>query len=207
MLSRARERALHLRLLGGDAAAVYHCSAFSPPNVQAALRRRDRRTAHVHMMEEAVDTDVFDYAKSPRSYDPSRLSLLAYPRMAAWRAFLMLLEREQRRRRVMFSLPAVELLPDGGNDPGNDEPITLPPGVTPGGVLAKPARLALNPGDQRVIRLMAVDEVRDTAVFARVLGLEHLDAQGQEDAVKHAKDRLTKRLRRLGERPRAAASA
>ena len=67
--------------------------------------------------------------------------------------------------------------------------------------LAKDVRAAArSPEDARVLQLL-VDGERRTERFATVLGVEHLDTAQQKRVVKQVKDRLKKRLERMGVQP------
>lgn len=206
MLSRDAERALHQRLLEHDAGAVSRCCTLYIPLVHATLRRRCQ-AAFAHLLEEAVDTAVFDYVKNPERYDPERLPLESYLRMAAWRDFQTLAERELRQLRRQTPLAAVELSLVGENDEQRDDLLALPEGMTMARVWQALEQQVSDPIDRRILRLMVIDEVRETAAYARVLGIEHWDIKRQRVEVKKVKDRLSKRLRRLGERLRDDDSA
>lgn len=54
-----------------------------------------------------------------------------------------------------------------------------------------------DPVDRQVISLMLAGE-RRTVAFSNVLGLQALSQREQQRAVKRHKDRITKRLQRLG---------
>src|SRR5262249_10509741 len=54
-----------------------------------------------------------------------------------------------------------------------------------------------NPTDKELLRLK-LDGVRDTASFARVLGITHLLVARQQEEVKRHKDRIIRFLRRKG---------
>lgn len=203
ILSRTEERELHGRLLARDAAATTECCFHYIPAVHALLRRRYPGERYAHLLEEAIDTAVFNFVKRPEAYNPDLLPLAAYLRMAAHRDLQTLLKREQRRNLQIVPGDRVELVPDPRNILGEDESYELPAGLTAAQVFTELNRQIANPVDREVLRLMVIEDVRETARYVPVLGIGHLDKAAQELAVKRAKDRITKRLRRLGEKLRA----
>ncbi|MFN8557420.1 MAG: hypothetical protein U0531_08740 [Dehalococcoidia bacterium] len=198
MLSREQELDLHRRLLDGDPIAPEECAAayFEPlVRMLRAARPDVRDPQHI---EEAAITALFDYIRSPRSYKPDLRGLMGYLRMAAMGDLGNALRSESRHSLRNISLDAVENLLDAGND-GQEDGLDLPPGVTAADVLAELDRRFTDPLDRKVIELRYIHQVRDTASFARALGIEHLEKKEQEKEVQRVKDRIHRRLRRMGD--------
>ncbi len=199
MLSRDEELALHQRLLDGDPAAPNDCVALCFPIVYAALARRRIEVRDPHLVEEAAGSALLDYVRRPESYRPERGPLLGFLTMAADRDLKNALARERRHRLRAVPLADVEHALPGGNEVQEADEIELPPGVTRAQALAELWRRVKDPRDRRVLELMMVDEVRENAVYARLLGITHLDHEQRDREVKRVKDRLKKVVRRLGE--------
>ncbi len=140
---------------------------------------------------EAADRALIDFLDSPDHFDPARGGLGAYLRMSARRDLMNLLKSEARARR---GIPLDSVA----------EPVDCRNQMRDGGELTwEHPRLvaecsALDPNERAAFDLMR-EGVRDTATFARRLGLAHLSAGEQARAVKRAKDRLMKRFSRAVE--------
>lgn len=196
----AQEAELHRRLLAQDPTAPNDAACYWFPRLYAALRRRNPNVRDPHLLEEAVETALLEYFKSPDRYDPARLPLVSYLLMAADRDLKNLLQREARHRARLLSLDPVAHAHQARNEvQDEDDEIALPPGVTREQVLQALWDKVQDPRERQVLRLMVVERERRTEVYARILGIEHLPWDAQRRAVKRVKDRLTKVMRRLGE--------
>ncbi len=201
--NRAAERALHARLLAGDATAPADLVEQYLPFLVARLTRRFPRVDPQEVESAAVQT-LFKTAQQPQRYQPDRARLDAYLYMDARGDVLNALESARRRAAREQPMGPVELIAAARNlsREGDD-----PAEIVLGGERVDPSLLDLLRevfADQEweVVRLM-IDDERDTRVYARLLGLEHLPPAEQRRAVKRVKDRLDKRLRRLAQRIRS----
>ncbi|SRR5713226_7663726 len=199
--TRAAERALHARLLAGDPVAPSDLAETYLLPLAAWLLRRFPRV-DPHLVEDAATDALLDTAQHPERYAPARLALASYLRMAARRDLLNALKSAERRAAHHAPLEDVELGGTARNPTteDRDDPaeIVARRGDTAPGLLAA-VRAAFDAREQAVIELM-LERKRDTRVYARLLGLEHLSAADQAREVKRVKDRLDKRLRRLAPR-------
>jgi hypothetical protein len=199
--TRAAEHALHARLLAGDPVAPSELAETYLPPLAAWLLRA---FPHVdpHLVEDAATDAVLDTAQHPERYDPARLPLARYLRMAARGDLLNAWKSAQRRAAHHASLDAVELHGVARNptteDTDDPAEIVARRGNTAPGLLAA-VRATFDPQEQAVVALM-LDGERRTSVYARLLDLEHLTTADQAREVKRVKDRLDKRLRRLAPR-------
>lgn len=138
--------------------------------------------------------------RRPAQYDPERLSLSAYLRMAARGDVKNALERERRRIRRQIPLDDVELRAPVRNSPWTSA--SDPAGVVVD-ALADARLAALREQfvgrDREVVDLM-LDGERRTEVFADVLGLRDRPLDEQVREVKRTKDRLKKRMQRTWQR-------
>jgi hypothetical protein len=152
------------------------------------------RGTHRHVDPELCDTAaadaVFDFVRAPERYDREQLRLGAYLKMAGKRDLLNLLDKERRCRRGI-PLGSVAEPADRRNDSRDRELISDHPRLA--------AELAAFDRDEEVTFGLMLEGVRDTATFARGLGVEHLPAPEQVVQVKRVKDRVKKRLARAVE--------
>jgi hypothetical protein len=135
----------------------------------------------------------------PEKYDPSRLGIMAYLRMAARDDLINLLKRESRHTSRRAPIEAVELRRAVGNEP--HETPDLPGGVSSEFIMRKLDEALPNPQDREAVRLM-MDGVRETKIYARLYGITDLPLEDQQKQVKNHKDRLDKVMKRLGMRLR-----
>ncbi len=135
----------------------------------------------------AAEDAVFGFLLHPGAFDAHRAGLGAYLRMAARRDLLNVLAKERRVRR---GIPL-----DSVAEPAD------PRNRTPDGELTwddprlVAERATFDATESAVLELMR-NGTRDTATFARPLGVEHLPAKEQAVEVKRVKDRVKKRLAR-----------
>lgn len=107
------------------------------------------------------------------------------------------LRKESRHKHAALN---VELLPSGGKfSQWHDDP-SLPLQIREEAGRAEVAilpavREGLAPGESQALDLLLGGE-RKTAVFAKVLGIDHLSKKEQEAEVKKVKDKLKKRIER-----------
>lgn len=169
------------------------------------LRRRHPEVRDEAMLWDAATDAVLNYADNPSSYDPERLGLFGYLKMSSNGDLLNALQKEQRRKTSEREAgrKAVELEPGGGKDVQRDEDIER---VEKGGeedekrsreLMAKVHEALPDPKDRRMLELMMEGE-RETGVFAEVLGVRDRDEAEQRKMVKRHKDRIKKRVQRLG---------
>ncbi len=157
-----------------------------------------------HLPEIIAIDCLLDYQKKPQHFDPQKLSLFAYFRMATRRDMLNKIDKNRRRERRLTDIddPAVQFqLPDNDNtqeNDGLDEWLLQHTDLSRQEIL-EALDAELDEDDSRILLLM-LDGVRETSEFASVLGISHLDELEQRKEVKRAKDRLTKKLQRFGKR-------
>lgn len=200
--NQAFERELHQRLLDGDFVASHEVAAALLPAVVDRLKQRFRRLDDETLLLDAAADAILNYAERPSQYDPNKLRLLSYLVMSADGDLKNALHRQQRQAQREVPRPDVELLLDARNPEQEEARPYEHPGVPEVEEVAHKIRQAIpDPVDQQLVDLMIQGE-RRTAVFARVLGITELDIQQERKIVKQHKDRLKKRLARLGVRLR-----
>jgi hypothetical protein len=190
--------AVHLRLRDHDAtAATDLCQAYLNPLL--GWLEGTYPSADGHFRQSAVHDALLTYLENPSAYDPSRLDLAAYLRMAARGDLFNLLRAEGRHRQRQNPWSVVEDGGEAGNLLGREE--------EPSQRLERleeeeqwQARLRsvaqrFTATERRVLELMLAGE-RAVAAYAAVLGLEGLPITDPQREVKRLKDRIKKRLER-----------
>ncbi len=163
-------------------------AAVALPLVEAALPR-DLRDPH-YPRTAATDA-ILELIEQPDRYDPTRLPLFKYLRMAARRDLLNLWERERKHQTGRDPGDPVELLASVGKvEQEAPDLLDNHPALT-----VAIAELAKE--DQAVLALMRQGE-RATTMFAVALSLGERPPAELAAEVKRAKDRIIARLKRAG---------
>ncbi|MEO8287943.1 MAG: hypothetical protein ABI670_16060 [Chloroflexota bacterium] len=196
LIDNTEAQAIHLRLLAGDPTASYDCVVFWQPILErhlnanyAPVYRRDPQ-----MIEAAALEAIFNYTAAPYKYNPERSGLGTYMQLSARGDLLNALSREKTESAKASSLDAVELFVSDGK---NLEESALER-IDAGALWEKVMLEITEPLDRQVLVLMLTGE-RTTAAFADVLGVSYRPETEQKAIVKRCKDRLSKRLTRLGD--------
>jgi RNA polymerase sigma-70 factor, ECF subfamily len=201
LASRAGERELHGRLLARDPVAP---SVLAEAYLEPLAERLGPRFAWLdaHLIEGAAADSIMNLAEHPERFDPARGGLLAYLVMDAsgdlrnaYRA---------RQRGAGRDVPLEDVADGPRARKLFREELGDPLAQVLRGEEAEPAWLTaayaeLSERERAVVDLMIEGE-RSTAVFAPVIGVEHLPRAEQEREVKRWTDRLVKRLRRRAAR-------
>jgi len=206
----AQEHDLHARLLAGDPVASHEVASAFLLAVVERLQQRFRRLDDETLIWDAASDAILNYAERPAQFDPTRRRrLLDYLVMSADGDLRNALASRSRRR-AKHEVPSdrVELLLDVRNidceepsDFGERDDATATSNMDVEEVKRKVAEVITGPTDWQVVELMLQGE-RGTIAFAEVLGITHLDELEQRRIVYRVKDRLKRRLARLGVRLR-----
>jgi hypothetical protein len=197
-------RELHEKLRSGNVVAPILLAAQLLPALQRRFIRRSGFDEH--RVESLIGFRVAEYLAHPERYDPSRSPLLAY----LWQDIDGDLKNElaahaKRREREVPDSPAVELFHRERNPGVEEEALdAVDPFDAPAELIqaARAEAAHLNEQDRELVRL--IDEgVRETAVYAEVLGIRHLPVERQRKEVKRHKDRLKKSLEAIRGRLRS----
>lgn len=154
-----------------------------------------------HDMEMIAIDVLLRFRAEPEKYDPQKLTLAAYLRMAARGDVLNLLDKNRRRQQRLVDLEDLNQEPEA--DPieahfALDEWLEQHTDLSRQQVLAA-LEAELDPNDKDILMLM-LEGVRETERYAEVMGIAYQDEKAQRRAVKRAKDRLVKQLQRFGQR-------
>lgn len=202
----AQERQFHERLLAGDKVAASEVARAFLLLVVQRLKQRFRWLDDETLLWDAASDALLSYLERPTQYHPDRKRLLDYLVMSADGDLRNALARRRRRAQREVPSDSVELLLEVRNSDCEAAGELAERGAAASGldveeVKRKVAEVITDPVDLRVVELMLQGE-RRTRVFAEVLGIAHLDELEQRRVVKRHKDRLSKRLARLGVRLR-----
>lgn len=188
--------ALHKRLLASDVTAPAELVLAAIEPLCAQLAGHERRDPQ--LVYDAATDALLDFIKNPTKFNPAKGDPWTYLHLAAKRDLLNL----QRSRTRAHNRD----LRHSGVAPGQVAGNWMEPSIDEEGLgreAAKQRLLEIERGqvdtmsnaDHQILRLIANGE-RRTGPFAVVLGVESLPEAEQRRAVKNAKDRLLKRLRR-----------
>jgi hypothetical protein len=198
-----QEHSFHERVLAGDPVAFsqlcewLYADLVREVGLRAYGRNHSGATVDMALVEEAVGQALLDYSDRPDRYDPAQAPLRAYLGMAAYGDYRNATSKERRhtsRQATLTgdSLTEVEIADDRQELEG------LLARISAREWWPHVEEAISDPVDRQVL-LMVMNGVRSTESFARVLGIGGLPAGEQARQVKKAKDRIAKRLRRLGE--------
>lgn len=198
--SEDRALEIHHRLIAGDPVAPSDL-ADAYLDVLVIWLVRTNIWIDPHLCQEAAEDAILALIKNPRSYQIDRAALATYLRMSALGDLRNILKREQRHTLRLVSLEDVELSFDVRNRVWEDDNTAAAAELEEEIERREATRqrelaiAGITPEDERVMMLMQQGE-RETSKFAQVLGISHLAPDFQRRAVKRAKDRLKKRLKR-----------
>lgn len=191
-------RLLHARFLAGDVTAFAEICELHLPILTDRLSRRYLNLDDPHLVDTAVVEALLNYQNNPERYDPLKSSLDRYLLMSANGDLLNLIKRYKND---LCLLPLAEIVELGGDGAEYTAEVADETNVE------KEVEQRLSPTwqnvcsilpderDQEILTLM-MDGIRETRVFAAVLGISDLPDDQQAKAVKQHKDRIKKMLQR-----------
>jgi RNA polymerase sigma-70 factor (ECF subfamily) len=191
----------HQRILRRDVTAFAQLCEEALPHLTDFLKSQFA-LAEISLHQTVAVDCLLNYRSRPTQYDPNKLSLFAYLRMAAKNDMLNLLDKEGRIDRRLMDIESYvvqQQLPPEKSPSGElalEEWLEQYTDKTPSGLLQALAE-ELSSADQQVVLLMSEGE-RSTARYAELLDITHLSEPEQRREVKRAKDRLTKKIQRFG---------
>ena len=191
----------HQQILNQDSPTAFaQLSEIALPYLVASLQQEFRQV-EPHLHETAAIDCLLTYYAAPEKYNPEKLSLFAYLRMAARHDLLNAIDRNNRQKRPLLSIdePTIQsqLVESDvqvnsfsldkwlGNDANSGRRTLL-----------QNFEATLDSTDRQLFLLM-LNGVRETEPYAEIMQLDMLPLTEQRSAVKRAKDRLTKKLSRF----------
>lgn len=195
------EYAFHQRVLARDPVAFSELAEWLYASLVRDTGRRARsrsgNAVDMTLVEEAVGEALLDYNDAPERYDPEQAALHAYLVMAAYRDYQNAASTERRHAQRQVTLDGEDSarldVPDGRSDLDN-----LLNRISAEEWWSLVESTFSEPADRQLV-IMLANGVRATESYAKVLGITELPTEEQAREVKRAKDRLLKRLKRLGE--------
>ncbi len=193
----AEDIALHLRLIAGDPTATLDFIERWLPQLVRSLGMRFAQVAAEddHIITTAAIDALLSYTANPQQYNPGRGTLSYYLYMLAYGDLLNALRSRSKRSKTEIPIPIAEssaLIED--NDIANEVASSLDAHTT----LDRVRAVLTGPEDHLILSLMLAGE-RSTEVYAQALGISHLPQSEQRAIVKRHKDRISRRLERLGD--------
>lgn len=165
------------------------------------LLRHEFRQVEVHLHETAAIDSLLAYHNAPQKYNPEKLTLFAYLRMAARHDLLNAIDHSNRKKRPLLNIdePAIQRQLVTEADPESD-PFYLEQWMDNGNsnkqTLLRQFEAELDSIDRQLFLLM-LNGVRETEPYAEIMQLAEHSMAEQRREVKRAKDRLTKKLTRF----------
>lgn len=200
-------RELHHRLVEGDTLASSKLIETLIEELVTRVSARARTSRESTLVVDAVTDSLLTYVQHPEKYNPSKSSLVSYLTMSAYRDYLNSLERERRRTHREISIENVEHLSSVRNNwiESFERRVSDSEGLLTSSERKKVWMCVLeqfpDSKDRRILNLMLEGE-RKTAAYSKILGLQDSDYSEQQRVVKRNKDRINKRLLRLGDKLR-----
>ncbi|MBP8000987.1 MAG: sigma-70 family RNA polymerase sigma factor [Chloroflexi bacterium] len=193
----------HYRILKQEPTAFAELCELALPHLVSFLQRLFS-LYEPHLCEQVAIDCLLHYQATPQQYDPTKLALWPFLRMAAKRDMLNLLDKQQRHNQhfvplddstIQQQLFVEETLPENF---ALDEWLQQYTSRSRQEIIAF-LEAELTEPDKEILFLM-MEGVRDSQRYAEIMNILHLDAAAQQSEVKRAKDRLVKKLRRFGQR-------
>lgn len=193
------EKTIHQRLIEHDPVASVELVEFYIESIVRRLTSLFPKLDDPHFVHDAVVDALLNYVQHPERFNPIRGKLSAYLFMSARGDLLNRLKSEARRRAREMRLEDVELHPTLRNMlvEGEDEEVDIPSGMSISDLKDSVRQVVTNQTDRKLLELM-LDGESKTECYGEVLSISDLPIDEQRQQVKRAKDRLTKRLQRLG---------
>lgn len=193
---------VHNRILQYDVTAFAELCEYALSFLVAFLQSRfPDQDSFVH--ETAAIDCLLNYQAKADQYDPGKISLFAFLRMAARRDMLNAIDKKRRRERRLTDITPALDLQISEQDPIQEQ-MELDEWLQERTDLSLTEILQLLNEEldeyEKGILLLMLDGVRDSKSYASVLGIAQMNDAAQQQVVKRAKDRLVKKLRRFGDR-------
>jgi hypothetical protein len=186
------------RLLEHDATAPADLAAAFLPSLVRWLRDCNPRV-DPDLIAMAANDALVNLIRTPEQYDPMKLPLDAFLRMAARRDLLNLQAKEWRHHEYRSDWNVVAEDDDGGNILGRDDDPSLRLQVVEAeqALSAEVEALAKDwtADERRVLELILAGRTT-TEEIAPEIGLGHLPPEDQEREVKRIRDRVNARRKR-----------
>lgn len=193
-------RKLHARLIQLDPFAP---AEFAESFLDELFRRLKAKAVFYSddtLLRDATTDALLDYIEHPTKYNPKKSALLTYLTMAAYHDLLNMFAKEKRRQRRELPLDVVEEISDAGNNNIEEYGNKVLDNMTTeekAKLLRQIKETFPEKQDRKLLDLIIHSE-RRTDKYSEILGIQNLTSDEKRKIVKRHKDRITKRLQRLG---------
>jgi len=201
--SREQQAQLHQRIVQEDPIAFAELCEKALDHLVLFLRAQFPQQ-NSHQQEQTAIDCLLNYQRRPTQYNPKKLSLFAFLRMAARYDMLNAIDKHRRQSQRITSLddPTTHLrLP--GDDTLNEH-IAFDEWLHEHTELSFQEILSLLDAEleeeEKQMMFLMMEGIRDSAPYADLLGITDDNEASRRQEVKRAKDRLNKKLRRFGQR-------
>jgi len=189
---------LHNRLISGDVIASAEIAELFLPLLTEKLNRTFQNIEDPHLIETAVIDTLMDYLSKPNQYDPTRGNLFSFLILKAKSDLLNYLSPKKIDQAKVDLAEIVELDDDSSvysveliDDMDIEEVVANNLST----VWNRLSTIIPDRTDQEIVKLM-MDGIRETDVYAKVMGIQNLPDDERSRIVKQNKDRLKKVIQR-----------
>ncbi len=190
----------HQQILNEDSPTAFaQLSELALPHLVEFLQREFRQV-EIHLHETAAIDSLLTYHDAPEKYDPEKLTLFAYLRMAARHDLLNAIDRSNRQRRPLLDIDEPDIQSQLVTEASSESDLFyldqwLDNGDSGKQTMLRQFEAELDTTDRQLFLLM-LNGVRETEPYAEIMQLASQPLAEQRREVKRAKDRLTKKLTR-----------
>jgi len=190
----------HQQILNENSPTAFaQLSELALPHLVEFLQHEFRQV-EIHLHETAAIDSLLTYHNAPEKYDPEKLTLFAYLRMAARHDLLNAIDHSNRQKRPLLDIdePAIQSQLIIETDLESETFYLdqwLDNGDSGNQTLLRQFEAELDTTDRQLFLLM-LNGVRETEPYAEIMQLTSQPLSEQRREVKRAKDRLTKKLTR-----------
>ncbi len=201
--SREQQAQLHQRIVQEDPIAFAELCEKALDHLVLFLRAQFPQQSSHQQEQTAIDC-LLSYQRRPAQFNPKKLSLLAFLRMAARYDMMNAIDKHRRHSQRITSLDdPTTLLRLPGDDTLNEH-IAFDEWLHEHTDLSFQEILELLDAEldeeEKQMMFLMMEGVRESRPYAELLGFTDDDDASQRKEVKRAKDRLNKKLRRFGQR-------
>lgn len=189
---------LHNRLISGDVIVSAEIAEYFMPFLIEKLNRVFQNIDDPHLIETAVIDTLMDYLSKPNQYDSRRGNLFSFLILKAKSDLLNFLSPKKIDQAQVDLAEIVELDNDSSvygvelvDEMDVEELITN--NLSP--IWNLLSAIIPDRTDQEIVKLM-MDGIRETDVYAEVMGIQNLPGDERIRIVKQIKDRLKKVIQR-----------
>lgn len=189
---------LHNRLKSGDVIVSAEIAEYFMPLMIEKLNRGFQNIDDPHLIETAVVDSLMDYITKPDQYNPNRGNLFSYLVLKAKSDLLNYLGQKKIDLSFLNLAEIVELENDSsvyGVELVDDVDIETVVINKLSPIWDRLSTIIPDKTDQEIVKLI-MNGIRETDIYAEVIGIQNLPDEDQFRIVKQNKDRLKKVIQR-----------